>query len=79
MVIFDTTLGGRYGLDSTFHRIIYREFAGDMDTPPTPFTGRRDFVFPGTHNLDAQMTFDIDDPTPFTLLAIAAKAEVGNV
>jgi hypothetical protein len=71
------SLGGTYGRDSSNQRgIVYRTAANPLDASPPLFTGPKLLSFEGASDGDAQITFQHDEPLPFTLVCVGTREEI---
>ena len=54
----------------------FRNVSDPMDAGVPLFTGEQFVEFPGNYNIDPRIVVESDDPTPFTLLAIAPELQL---
>jgi hypothetical protein len=72
-VVLDT-LAFEYGPDrENLDEIDFREVDDPMDSPTPLFTGEKEVEFDGDFETDARIYIESDNPTPFTLLALAPR------
>jgi hypothetical protein len=76
---FKDTLQAKFGqtLD-TLEPLIFRDVGDDMDDSPATFTGEKVASFPGGNDKSGTFYLVQDEPLPFTILGIAAKAEISD-